>query len=66
MRDYACYLVTCLDDRDTEAKHSTRVLATRQTFPDRKAAKAYARTIAKGRRAQVLPCIFPVQIVRSK
>lgn len=66
MRDYACYLVTCLDDRDTEARHSTRVLAIRRTFPDRKAATTYASGIAKVRKAQVLPCIFPFQIVRSK
>jgi hypothetical protein len=63
--DFAGFLVTCLEDREREDIPAQRVLATRQVFPSREAARKYAARVVKARRAQVLPCPFALTITRG-
>jgi len=54
-KDYPCYLVTCLDDKE-EGEQGTRILATRTVFYSLEAALEYKKGINKSRLPQILPC----------
>lgn len=51
------YVVICRGDADpsSEYKHGEYELATRTVFPTKEAALGYARTVAEGRQAMVIP-----------